>query len=49
MLSRVASWHQGSTVLPIFWPRRCLSSSSPLSVILGKLRVVVDMGVSLVG
>src|SRR6218665_505921 len=38
MLSRVASWHHGSAVWPIFTPMRSRSSSRLLSVILGELR-----------
>src|SRR5215213_754351 len=41
MLSRVASWHHGSAVTPIFTPMRLRSSSSPFSVIFGKLRSTV--------
>src|SRR5215467_14938552 len=35
MLSRVASWHQGSSVSVILTPMRRRRSSSPCSVILG--------------
>src|SRR5262249_19312359 len=35
MLSRVASWHQGSSVSVILTPMRWRRSSSPCSVILG--------------
>src|SRR5260221_10552547 len=41
MLSRVASWHHGSAVTPIFAPMRCRSSSRPCSVIFGNSRAIV--------
>src|SRR6185436_3783208 len=47
MLSRVASWHHGSTVTPIFLPMRWRRSSSPFSVIFGKLRSIVLADMSL--
>src|SRR6478735_12445577 len=42
MLSRVASWHHGSAVWPIFTPMRWRRASRPSSVIFGKLRSVVS-------
>src|SRR4051812_6168477 len=38
MLSRVASWHQGSSVSSIGTPMRARSSSRPRSVIFGNRR-----------
>src|SRR4051812_41897497 len=41
MLSRVASWHHGSAVAPIFTPMRLRRSSRPSAVILGNTRSAI--------